>query len=117
MLTQILLTKVEAELNKTVKTKRERSEREMAVLQLTSEPNNLLNNLEASSVSFLSEHGNDVRALRQQLQSILRRARNATFYQSVSTEEMKAIKIAMQTEFHGSGHWYRQWTLVFDRRM
>ncbi|KAG3072685.1 hypothetical protein PI125_g22456 [Phytophthora idaei] len=44
---------------------------------------------------------------RRKKEGIAQRARSATFYQSVSTEEMKAIKTAMQTEFRGSGHWYR----------
>ncbi|CAI5747324.1 unnamed protein product [Peronospora destructor] len=80
VLTQILLAKAEAKLNETVKIEKKRQEREEAVLQLASESNSLLCSLAA---------------------------RNVTFYQSVSMEEIKAVKLAMQTEFQGSGHWYR----------
>ncbi|CAH0482404.1 unnamed protein product [Peronospora belbahrii] len=107
VLTQILLAKLETRLDDTVKTEQGRIERQERILQLASEPNTLLDKLEASGASFLAKHGNDVQEFRQKLLSVVQRARNATFYQSVSMEEKRAIKLAMQTEFRGSGHWYR----------
>ncbi|CAH0486768.1 unnamed protein product [Peronospora farinosa] len=107
VLTQILLAKAEAKLNETVKTQKERQEREEVVLQLTFESQSLLCSLAESGISFLSRHADNVRGLRHKLEMIVQRAKNVTFYQNVSMEEMKTIKLAMETEFQGSGHWYR----------
>lgn len=107
MLVQILLTTAEEKLGESVKTEEERKVREEAVEIVSCDAGNLLARLESSGASFLSKHANDLRVLRQKLLSIVQRARNATFYQKVSLEEMRAIKIAMQAEFRGSGHWYR----------
>uniref|UniRef100_M4BLR6 Uncharacterized protein n=1 Tax=Hyaloperonospora arabidopsidis (strain Emoy2) TaxID=559515 RepID=M4BLR6_HYAAE len=104
LLVQILLADAEAKLSKTVEN---REERKKAVEKLATEACELLRGLRASGSSFMSRHGNDVELLGQRLVRIIKRASSATYYQSVSMEEMKLIKMAMQTEFRGSGHWYR----------
>ncbi|KAL4102696.1 hypothetical protein PRIC1_006439 [Phytophthora ramorum] len=107
MLVQILLTSAEDKLSESVKSEQERKEREEAVEVLTSQANQQLRSLEASPSSFTYKHGHDLHVLRQKMVVITQRARSVTFYQNVSPEELKTIKIAMQKEFQGSGHWYR----------
>jgi uncharacterized protein YaiE (UPF0345 family) len=107
MLVQILLLGAEKKLCGSVKSEKERKEREDAVIRLASEAYDLLGRLETGASSFLTQHTHDLQTLRRNLVSIVRRSRSETFYQTVSMEEMKAIKTAMQAEFHGSGHWYR----------
>ncbi|KAG6941372.1 hypothetical protein JG687_00019692 [Phytophthora cactorum] len=107
MLVQILLANAEEKLSESVNTETERKTREKAVERFAYEAHGVLSSLEKSAESFLSKHGQDVRDLRQKLLSVVQRARNGTFYQKVSVDEMRAIKTAMQEEFRGSGHWYR----------
>uniref|UniRef100_A0AAV1UBF8 RZ-type domain-containing protein n=1 Tax=Peronospora matthiolae TaxID=2874970 RepID=A0AAV1UBF8_9STRA len=107
LLVQILLADAEAKLSKTLENRKEHKERKKAVEKPTAEAYELLKGLRASGASFLSKYGNDVVLLGQRLERIIQRAASATYYQSVSMEEMKLIKMAMQTEFRGSGHWYR----------
>ncbi|KAJ8574696.1 hypothetical protein ON010_g4514 [Phytophthora cinnamomi] len=107
MLVQILLGSAEETLNGSVKTEKERKAREEAVEKLCYEASYVLNNLATSTTQIAPTHAQDIQSLRQRLLSIVRRARDFSFYQKVSMEEMKAIKTAMQAEFRGSGHWYR----------
>ena len=107
LLAQILLASAEAQLNKKVETRDERDERKKAVMESASEAYELLDGLRVSGASFLSKHESDVQLLEERVRSIVQRASGETYYQSVSMAEMKSIKLAMQTEFQGSGHWYR----------
>ncbi|KAG7387259.1 hypothetical protein PHYPSEUDO_014545 [Phytophthora pseudosyringae] len=107
VLVQILLANAEGELSESVKSEKEREVREKAVEHLASEACSVMDSLETSAASFLAKYDQDLQALRQKLANVVQRARNATFYQKVSLEEMRAIKTAMQTELRGSGHWYR----------
>ncbi|GMF19711.1 unnamed protein product [Phytophthora lilii] len=107
MLVQIMVRRVEEKLGEPVKTEKERKKREEDVEELASEGIHLLDSLETSSPPLLVKHGQQIRVFKQSLINFIQQARSYTFYQSVSIEEMKAIKSAMQTEFYGSGHWYR----------
>ncbi|OWZ11359.1 hypothetical protein PHMEG_00015630 [Phytophthora megakarya] len=108
ILVQILLSGGEEKLSESVQTEKERAAREKAVVDIASEADNNLGSLELlRSESFQSKHRQTLQDLRRRLLNIVHRARNASFYQDVSMEEMKAIKTAMQAEFSGSGHWYR----------
>ncbi|KAG7401391.1 hypothetical protein PHYBOEH_001383 [Phytophthora boehmeriae] len=104
LLAQILIRQADVKLNAAVKTEKERKTREREVEVVAAKANTLLEDLKKC---VLSRHKHDIDLLFEKLQSVVRRARSATFYQSVSMEEMKAIKTAMRAEFRGSGHWYR----------
>ncbi|GMF60647.1 unnamed protein product [Phytophthora fragariaefolia] len=107
VLIQILLKQAEESLSKSVKSEEKRKNREAAVEKIASEVNSLLARLRLGAVSFYTEHGEDLRSCSRKLASVVQRAKSATFYQSVSTEELKAVKTGMQAEFRGPGHWYR----------
>lgn len=107
VLAQILLRDAQERLNEVVKTEEERQMREKAVENVATEVLGILHHLKASGASFLSKYGRDLEMLREKIVVAVQRARNATIYQTVSQDEMKAIKFAMQAEFQGSGHWYR----------
>lgn len=107
MLVQILLASAEGRLSEEVSSERGRKAREEAVEKIAYEAHEVLGSLETSTTTFVAKHEQNLRVLRQKLVSIVRRARDSTFYQKVSMEELRTIKIAMQAEFHGSGHWYR----------
>ncbi|EGZ19855.1 hypothetical protein PHYSODRAFT_298238 [Phytophthora sojae] len=106
VLVRVLLIEAEKTLNKSVKSEGERAERETEVEKFTFEAQELLNDLE-EYVDFRLQHEQELQSFRRTLASITRRAKSATFYQEVSTEELRAVKTAMQAEFQGSGHWYR----------
>ncbi|KAL3665452.1 hypothetical protein V7S43_009487 [Phytophthora oleae] len=107
VMVQILLSNAQERLSAEVKTEEERQMREKAVEEVAVEVLNMLCVLKTSGESFLSKYGRDLETLREKTATIVQRARNETFYQKVSKDEMKAIKLAMQVEFNGSGHWYR----------
>ncbi|ETL45649.1 hypothetical protein L916_04299, partial [Phytophthora nicotianae] len=107
VLVQILLANAEEILSESVKTEKERKTREEAVIRAAIEVQGVLIKLETNAASFLAKYDEDARHLRQKLLSVVQRARNSTFYQKVSVDEIRAIKTAMQGELRGSGHWYR----------
>ncbi|POM58268.1 Hypothetical protein PHPALM_37110 [Phytophthora palmivora] len=107
VLVQVLLMQADKMLNESPKSEEERTKREEQVKPLVSEATDLLEDLESSSDWFQSQHTQDFYRLHRSLVSVARRARNSTFYQSVSTNELRAIKTAMQVKLRGSGHWYR----------
>ncbi|ETM51997.1 hypothetical protein L914_04280 [Phytophthora nicotianae] len=107
VLVQILLANAEEILSESVKTEKERKTREEAVIRAAIEVQGVLIKLETNAASFLAKYDEDVRHLRQKLLGVVQRARNSTFYQKVSVDEIRAIKTAMQGELRGSGHWYR----------
>ncbi|RLN90337.1 hypothetical protein BBJ28_00013206 [Nothophytophthora sp. Chile5] len=108
ILVQILLMSAEKKLEDSVKTEEEREKRQAAVAVFTDKAVDLFNALITTSPpSFRSKHEQDLLAFQEKLLSVISRAQSATFYQEVSKEEMRLIKTAMQTEFRGSGHWYR----------
>ncbi|KAI9907263.1 hypothetical protein PsorP6_016116 [Peronosclerospora sorghi] len=105
LLVQLLVKTIEGELNATVKTEQERKERERSVERRAAEANDVLTKL--TNASIVSKYHNELQRLHETLVQYVRQAQSATFYQQVAVSEMKAIKMAMQTELRGTGHWYR----------
>lgn len=59
------------------------------------------------SARYKAEHAGELSVMGQRLDKLRRCASGQAFYEGVTDEELRAVRMAMQTEFLGSGHWYR----------
>ncbi|OWZ08056.1 hypothetical protein PHMEG_00019462, partial [Phytophthora megakarya] len=107
VLVQIYLSRADKILSESVKTEEDRKKRQVKVEQYTHKANDLLKTLDSYGASFQRDHAENLLQFQQKIEIIVKKARSATFYQKISEEEIKAVKTAMQSEFRGSGHWYR----------
>ncbi|TID20778.1 3'(2')-5'-bisphosphate nucleotidase [Venturia nashicola] len=58
----------------------------------------------AKQLSELYKH--QTRAIHTELKAIEKMLKNGTFYDPITSDEMKEVLAAMATEFRGTGHWY-----------
>ncbi|QDS72075.1 hypothetical protein FKW77_003074 [Venturia effusa] len=59
---------------------------------------------EAKQLSEVYEH--QTRAIHNELEAVEKMLKNGTFYDPITSDEMKEVLAAMATEFRGTGHWY-----------
>jgi hypothetical protein len=57
--------------------------------------------------TFRAQRGRELSVLVHRVDILRKRAAGQPFYESVSAAELRAVRMAMQHEFSGSGHWYR----------